>query len=339
LKLVGDHWTAWDPPPAGPDAYVIVKGDTLWDLSGRWLGDPFLWPQIWDENRYILDSHWIYPGDPLVIPGRPTVVPEEGPTAEEIPPEPPVDEEAAVEEVAEVPEPVTPGPPPMVLVAAPSDVYCSGYIDPDHRFSQLWVGGSEEPIKEALAQGDVVYLNQGKNQGVQPGDEFAVIRKTGEVQHPGTGHMMGSYIRRMGKVRLMLVQEDTSTAVVEMSCSDIQMSDELVPWKPIPIPRRSMMPSFDRYDVTPSGGLAGQIVALPWEMDHVAAGHIIQTDLGLASGVKPGDVLTLYREQVEVPRLQIGQAVILTVESTSSTAMIHNSVRELIIGDWVEIVQ
>jgi len=340
LKMVGDHWTAWDPPPAGPDAYVIVKGDTLWDLSGRWLGDPFLWPQVWDENRYILDSHWIYPGDPLVIPGRPTVVPEEGPpTAEEIPPEPPVEEEAAVEEVAEVPEPTTPAPPPMVLIAAPSDVYCSGYIDPDHQFSQLWVGGSEEPLKEFTAQGDVIYLNQGKNQGVQPGDEFAVIRKTGEVQHPATGHMMGSYIRRMGKVRLMLVQEDTSTAVIEMSCSDIRMSDQLVPWEPIPIPRRSMMPPFDRYDVTPSGGLAGQIVALPEELDYVAAGHIIQTDLGLASGVKPGDVLTLYREQVEMPRLQMGQAVILTVESTSSTAMIHNSVRELIIGDSVEIIQ
>ena len=79
LKKVGDHWTPWDPPEAGPDDYLIVKGDTLWDLAGKWLGDPYLWPQIWDENRYILDSHWIYPGDPLVVPGKPTVVPPEGP--------------------------------------------------------------------------------------------------------------------------------------------------------------------------------------------------------------------------------------------------------------------
>jgi nucleoid-associated protein YgaU len=89
LKQVGDHWTPWDPPEAGPDAYVIQKGDTLWDLAGRWLEDPFLWPQVWDENRYILDSHWIYPGDPLVIPGRPTVVPEEGPDTAELTPNPP----------------------------------------------------------------------------------------------------------------------------------------------------------------------------------------------------------------------------------------------------------
>ena len=78
LKLVGDHWTAWDSPEPAPDDYIIQKGDTLWDLAGKWLDDPFLWPQVWDENRYILDSHWIYPGDPLVVPGRSTVVPPEG---------------------------------------------------------------------------------------------------------------------------------------------------------------------------------------------------------------------------------------------------------------------
>ena len=79
LKLVGDHWTAWDPPTPGADDYIIQRGDTLWDLAQTWLDDPYLWPQIWDENRYITDSHWIYPGDPLVIPGRPTVVPDGGP--------------------------------------------------------------------------------------------------------------------------------------------------------------------------------------------------------------------------------------------------------------------
>ncbi len=47
--------------------HTIVKGDTLWDLAAHYLGDPFLWPQIWERNPYIKDSHWIYPGDPMVI--------------------------------------------------------------------------------------------------------------------------------------------------------------------------------------------------------------------------------------------------------------------------------
>ena len=70
LHLVGDHWTAWDPPTAFPDGaevYRIVAGDTLWDLAERYYGNPYLWPQIWEKNPYVLDAHWIYPGDPLVV--------------------------------------------------------------------------------------------------------------------------------------------------------------------------------------------------------------------------------------------------------------------------------
>ncbi|HXV78088.1 MAG TPA: LysM peptidoglycan-binding domain-containing protein [Candidatus Polarisedimenticolaceae bacterium] len=336
LKLVGDHWTAWDPPEAGPDAYIIEKGDTLWDLAGRWLDDPFLWPQIWDENRYILDSHWIYPGDPLVIPGRPTVVPEEPETTEMEPPA--TGEEAETGEGEETVAETTPAPPPMQLVAGPSDVYCSGYIDPEHEYSTLWVGGSEQPEQRTLGEGDVIYISQGSNQGIRAGDEFGVVRKRQIVAHPTTGQEMGAFIQRLGRLRVMLTQEDTSTAVIDMSCQEIYFSDELVPWETIPIPERRSLPEFSRYDVTPSGGPTGVIVALPEELINVAAGHVVQTDLGLASGVKPGDVLTLYRWQPDLPRLQLGQAIVLTVQQTSSTAVVHSSVAEMAVGDGVEIV-
>jgi len=56
-----------DAGPRGnpPDIYVIKKGDTLWDIARRFLGDPFTWPRIWKKNPYIADPHWIYPGNEL----------------------------------------------------------------------------------------------------------------------------------------------------------------------------------------------------------------------------------------------------------------------------------
>ncbi len=71
LHLEGDHWTAWQLPAreAGTETYVIQGGDTLWGLASRFLGNPHLWPQIWEQNQYILDAHWIYPGDTLFVPG------------------------------------------------------------------------------------------------------------------------------------------------------------------------------------------------------------------------------------------------------------------------------
>ena len=47
--------------------YIIRKGDTLWDLAFRFLGDPFAWPQIWHQNPYIKDPNLIFPGDKLTI--------------------------------------------------------------------------------------------------------------------------------------------------------------------------------------------------------------------------------------------------------------------------------
>ncbi|HEX5044185.1 MAG TPA: LysM peptidoglycan-binding domain-containing protein [Candidatus Polarisedimenticolaceae bacterium] len=333
LKKVGDHWTPWDPPPAAEGDYLIQPNDTLWDLSGKWLSNPYLWPQIWEQNRYVQDSHWIYPGDPLKVPGQPTVVP---PNAE-----PPVDDQDQDQAGAPAAQ-ATPAPsarpvaPESVPLADPSDLYCSGYVDPEHQVPDTLVVGHELE-REHNAQGDVIYLNRGRNQGVAAGAVFGVERPTYQVVHPTTGEELGVMVRRLARVRVLAAQADTAVAVIEMSCDYVHTGDELVAWQERTPPMVSSLPHFDRYDLEPSGGKQGEVVATRDPIHAAGTGHIIYTDFGQDSGVTPGEVITLYREGEEgTPRRMIGQAVVLSVEPTTSMAKITTAVRETAVGDHVE---
>jgi hypothetical protein len=348
LKKVGDHWTPWDPPAPGPDHYIIQKDDTLWDLAGEWFDDPFLWPQIWDENRYILDSHWIYPGDPLKVPGRPTVVPEETmPPATELTPVGEGEGEGAGAGEGEgegagegeATARYVPLPPPLVPAADPSDLYCSGFITAElSEEPELIIAGRSDE-RQAMGEGNVVYLNRGRNAGIRAGDEFQFVRRENTIDHPETRKQLGTYVQRLAKGRVLISHEDSATVFVESSCEEIYEGDELLPWEVIPVPMFTSKPRFDPLDPTPSEGPKGHIV---WQRDDISAfgeGHVIYTDLGRISGATPGDFIQLYRSRSgDLPRRNLGQAVILTVGPNTSAAKITYSMVESVLGDRVELL-
>ena len=67
--------------PSHPDRYIVVKGDTLWDISERFLRDPWLWPEVWEINPQIQNPHLIYPGDAIsliYVDGKPQLRLERG---------------------------------------------------------------------------------------------------------------------------------------------------------------------------------------------------------------------------------------------------------------------
>src|SRR6185436_18560833 len=228
---VGDHWTAWDPPtsfPEGVQVYIIVRGDTLWDLAAKNLGDPYLWPQIWERNRYILDAHWIYPGDPLLLglevaqPETPTAAETTELTEPETTPGQTTESPTAVVESQGSVEIGSPSY-PFVQLGSADDIYCSGYIGDPHEDFPYRLSGTEyeymkpsfeyrgirnplqarfgvaETVKYGLWIGDIVYLDQGISSGLEPGDLLTAVEPKDVIRHPLTGKPVGRFYSYEGR--------------------------------------------------------------------------------------------------------------------------------------------
>ena len=50
-----------------PETHTVIAGDTLWDLSAKYMSDPFMWPALWSFNPQVTNPHWIYPGDTIYL--------------------------------------------------------------------------------------------------------------------------------------------------------------------------------------------------------------------------------------------------------------------------------
>jgi hypothetical protein len=358
-KMVRGHWTPYDPPdpdlyPEESKVHIIVPGDTLWDLSATYLGDPWLWPQIWDQNRYILDSHWIYPGDPLLIPPTPTVVAEQEEPEDTVPP--PVEVRPILDQPVEDVETAPPAlvGPELRPVASESDLYCSSYISEPVAPEGLHVAQRYEEAKTLLSDFDVVYLSEGRDQGIEAGTQYLVFRPGDEVKHPVSGEVLGQAIQQVGRLNVMVAHARSATAQLTKGCTEILVGDRLVPFEEVPVPL-TIYPGWERWDVDLSDAEKGFVVFAAQDKP-LGQGDLVDLDLGFAQGVEPGDYLTVYvdftdereffstktfidapepLEDSRFPPKVLGQVVVIRSMENTSTARIIQSAREIDIGDRV----
>jgi hypothetical protein len=334
---VARHWSKYQYPETIPDGatyYIIVKGDTLWDISRRFLRNPYLWPQIWDRNRYITDAHWIYPGDPLIIPDVAVVTDRAGEAGADADAE---TEEERLRRLAEGRQGVVD---PLIPAIEDTALQCAHYVVDDREDESLVLSGSEDgATKNAFGDRDILYLNKGSNSGVKAGDVYALRHVAYTVKHPDTNRSIGTKIEPTGWARVILVQENTATVIIEQACMDIHLGDYLQPFEKMPVPLIARHNPPDRL-TPPTGRLTGTVVDIAEDAMIAGERQLVTLNIGTANGVAPGNLFSVYKimyPSVPTPRNVIGELVVVAVRERTSTARVLYSRDAIMNGDKAEL--
>lgn len=195
------------------------------------------------------------------------------------------------------PQVVMPGSGQPLRVAGKSSLYCAGYI----RYQRLRdmpeiVGAEEEQEQRTYADGDIVYLNAGSQQGIKEGQNFQIIRPRGDVKgvHKQKKGFLGTYIQEIGQLQVFKVHENTSAAHITSTCDAALLGDLLAPVPDRESPLQRAEENLDRF-ADPTGKQNGILMMTKDSREMVTRNDIVYIDLGSEDQIKRGDYLTIYR--------------------------------------------
>ena len=305
---------------ASGQTYVIKKGDTLWGISQRFLKDPGYWPDLWANNPFLGNPHFIYPGQRVALyDGRLVVIPVELP--------------AAAKKAAPTAAPPAPKPQPAITVS-------TGGIAKGFLSTKRLKGASTlvDTVDNRLlmAAGDKIFVDLASP--AKAGDRFDIFTVGDEVDHPKTGKTLGYQIAELGTATLTAVNGNVGTAVIDSADNGIERGARLLPHQALP------------HEIAlkkASSALSGEIVVAAENKLILSQFDIVYVDLGSADGLQPGNLLYISRHRhatelaksldhpFHLPDILLGSAVVIATQPHTATALIIKAADPLYLQDKV----
>ncbi|HEX8437455.1 LysM domain-containing protein, partial [Archangium sp.] len=213
------------------EVHTVERGDTLWDLSQKYLGSPWYWPKVWSYNPEIANPHWIYPGNNVrFFPG-----------GEEVP--------SRVEAGVGPAEMVTEGDITESSEMGDADgeslVQVTGKIGYEPKASQTVMKQSFVTTRELdeagriegastgaemLSTPDTVYVRFKRKADAKLGDRYVVFHTAKEVKHPVTGKPVGFLTDFVGTLRVVTLGDNYVTAQITDTWDAISRGDLVGPY-------------------------------------------------------------------------------------------------------------
>ena len=210
-----------------------------------------------------------------------------------------------------------------------TDLYCSFFVLDDKMPEMRIFGAEREYERVQFNNGDIVYINQGRNDGIEEGQIFLVL----EVGTVTTEY--GPLAFKRGRLRIVALEENTSSARVEKACGPIMLGNYLVPFEE----KEGRMGKDLGYDVPPyeGVGLRGRLIYLQRDFFQIGTGAWGLINLGASDGLQIGQQLVVYRKLYEdTPLLVFANIVVIDTQKRSSTVKVLSCKDALVVGDLVQ---
>jgi hypothetical protein len=324
LLMLSSMVLALEMKDGHPDSYVVKKGDTLWDISGMFLANPWEWPEIWQVNPQIENPHKIYPGDTLslvYVDGQPTLRLNRGIAANTVKLSPKV----GITELA----PAIPAIPLEEIHAFMRD---SRFVQPEEMQAAPYVmAGTKRHI--IAGAGDEIF---GRGDFSDGNKVYGIFREGQVFTDPETDEFLGIQATAVGESRLISVSDDVARLVVNRTHSEIKQVDTLLPTIDEPV-RAFFQPSKPKNDV------AGEIMAVEGGVSQIGPMNVVIINLGQREGIEAGNVLQIYRkgenvydpvaeELVQLPNDKAGLLMFFKVHEKLGYALVLTVDQDVSIG-------
>ena len=319
-----------------PDRYVVVKGDTLWDISARFLTQPWRWPEIWQLNKEeIKNPHWISPGDVIVLDrsgAQPALkllrnetfnsaggVDRLSPRVRELP----LDGTGAVSSIS-----------PSAI-----DPYLKRplVIDEDTFNKAPRIAASYDP-RLMYGPGDTVYAT---NLKAKKGEIWQAFREGKHLIDPETKAVIGYEVQYLGDVRVDVVA-DVSTVKVISAKEELAVGNRLI--------RAADKTVINYVPRLPAKAVTGKVISVYGTVPGADAGTYatVVVNRGADDGLEVGSVLFTHKKGVAVkkelktdpdlmtPSVKIANLFIYRVFPKIAYGLVLDGVMPVAVGDDVK---
>ncbi len=311
-----------------PQRYTVVQGDTLWDISARFLRSPWQWPELWHANPQIANPDLIYPGDSLVltyVDGQPRLTLERGASRGTIKLSPRVRTTPVAEAIPSIP-----------LQSINAFLLSNRIVDDAEDFTRApyIVAGSAERVLSGI--GDRIYA-RGNFDGAPPA--YDIFRQGKTYIDPDSEEVLGINADNIGGGDVVATEGDIATLVLSRANQEVRLADRLFSSE-----ERAVNSTF--FPSPPVAPVEGMIIDVPRGVTQIGKYDVVTLNRGKRDGLAEGNVLAIYKagesvrdrvtgDQVKIPDERSGLLMVFRTYEKLSYGLVLNASRSLTVKDKV----